>query len=391
MILRPLTLIGIILSIVTGLAMGIGAHLRWTAHKADDPSQMLNEVLREVEHSYVTEVSREKLLEYAIEGVMNRLDEYSDYLDSGSFESLQTTTSGRFGGIGIELGLVDGYFTVVSPMDDTPASRADLKPGDRITGVGGQPVKGKKLKQLVKMLRGAPGSEVELSITREGQETFDVVLIRSIIRIASVRSRMLEPGYGYLRISQFQANTSKDVGKAIEALSDAANGDLHGVVLDLRNNPGGTLQASVEVADHFLNQGLIVLTRGRLLSSHAKYRATQGDKLAGVPMVVLINSGSASASEIVAAALQDHDRATLLGTQSYGKGSVQTLLPLNGEQALKLTTAYYYTPDGTSIHGKGIAPDVQLDLSEELLLTEAVQYLKTSAHPQHVYLAPTDE
>lgn len=391
MILRPLTLIGIILSIVTGLAMGIGAHLRWTAHKADDPSQMLNEVLREVEHSYVTEVSREKLLEYAIEGVMNRLDEYSDYLDSGSFESLQTTTSGRFGGIGIELGLVDGYFTVVSPMDDTPASRADLKPGDRITGVGGQPVKGKKLKQLVKMLRGAPGSEVELSITREGQETFDVVLIRSIIRIASVRSRMLEPGYGYLRISQFQANTSKDVGKAIEALSDAANGDLHGVVLDLRNNPGGTLQASVEVADHFLNQGLIVLTRGRLLSSHAKYRATQGDKLAGVPMVVLINSGSASASEIVAAALQDHDRATLLGTQSYGKGSVQTLLPLNGEQALKLTTAYYYTPDGTSIHGKGIAPDVQLDLSEELLLTEAVQYLKTSAQPQHVYLAPTDE
>lgn len=391
MVLRPLTLIGIILSIVTGLAMGIGAHLHWRDQRPADSSQMLTDVLRQVQQSYVTEVSDEELLEYAIEGVMNRLDEYSDYLDSGSFESLRTTTSGRFGGIGIELGLVDGYFTVVSPMDDTPASRAGLEPGDRITGVDGEPVKGKKLKQLVTMLRGAPGSEVELSIARDNRKNFDVVLIRSLIRIASVRSRMLEPGFGYLRISQFQTNTSKDVGKAIETLNNAADGGLRGVVLDLRNNPGGTLQASVEVADHFLDQGVIVLTRGRLHSSHAKYRATQGDKLAGIPMVVLINSGSASASEIVAAALKDHDRATLLGTRSYGKGSVQTLLPLNDEQALKLTTAYYYTPDGASIHGKGIAPDIALDLSEERLLEEAVAHLKTVTHPQHVYLAPADE
>lgn len=390
MVLRPLTLVGIIISIVTGLCLGVAAHLYTRDYTPADPSSTLSEALRQVSESYVTEVSEEELLQFAIDGMMNGLDEHSDYLDPSSFEHLQTSTTGRFGGIGIELGIVDGFFTVVAPMDDTPAARAGLEPGDRITGVDGESVKGMKLKRLIKSLRGEPGSEVTLSIERRKSdqdevEDFDVELERAIIRVASVRHRMLEPGYGYLRISQFQTSTSDDVIDALDTLNE--DEDLKGLVLDLRNNPGGTLQSSVEVADQFLDEGLIVYTEGRLQSSYAKYRATRGDRIEGKPIVVLINGGSASASEIVAAALQDHGRATLLGSKSYGKGSVQSVLPLDDEQALKLTTAYYYTPNGTSIHERGIEPDVVLKLDEELLLDEAVQHLKNHhAQAQHVYL-----
>ncbi|NKC00677.1 MAG: PDZ domain-containing protein [Pseudomonadales bacterium] len=391
MVLRPLTLVGIILSIVSGLALGVGAHLYTRAKTPADPSRTLSQALRQVSESYVTEVSEEELLGFAIEGMMNGLDEHSDYLDAGSFESLQSTTSGRFGGIGIELGLVDGYFTVVAPMDGTPAAAAGLEPGDRITAVDDDPIKGMKLSRLIKILRGEPGSPVTLSIFREEEDAFDVTLERAIIRVASVKSRLLEPGYGYLRISQFQTHTSRDVVAAIEALVEEDGDQLKGLVLDLRNNPGGTLQSSVEVADHFLDDGLIVYTEGRLQSSYAKYRATKGDVLQGVPMVVLINGGSASASEIVAAALRDHERATLIGSKSYGKGSVQSVLPLDDEQALKLTTAYYFTPAGTSIHKKGIEPDMPLSLDDELLIDEAVQHLKAETQAQHVYLSPPPE
>lgn len=384
MVLRPLTLVGIIVSIVTGLCLGVAAHLSTRDHIAADPSSTLSEALRQVSESYVTEVSEEELLQFAIDGMMNGLDEHSDYLDPSSFEHLQTSTTGRFGGIGIELGVVEGYFTVISPMDDTPAARAGLEPGDRIKAVDGDSVKGMKLKRLIKLLRGEPGSDVTLSIERSEQDDFDVTLERAKIRVASVRHRMLEPGYGYMRISQFQTSTSKDVIDALEDLNE--DDDLQGLVLDLRNNPGGTLQSSVEVADQFLNEGLIVYTEGRLKSSHAKYRATRGDRIDGKPIVILINGGSASASEIVAAALQDHGRATLLGTKSYGKGSVQSVLPLDDEQALKLTTAYYYTPLGTSIHERGIEPDVTLSLDEEELLDEAVQHLKVQNQVRHVYL-----
>lgn len=389
MVLRPLTLIGIIVSIVTGLTLGIAAHLYTRDRIPADPSSTLSEALRQVSESYVTEVSEKELLEYAIEGMMNGLDEHSDYLDPTSFESLQTSTSGRFGGIGIELGLVDGFFTVIAPMDDTPAARADLRPGDVITAVDGDSLKGVKLKRLIRLLRGDPGSEVTITIAREGQSDFDVDLERAIVKVASVKSRLLEPGYGYLRISQFQVGTSADVEDALETLRE--NDDLKGLVLDLRNNPGGTLQSSVEVADHFLEEGLIVYTEGRLQSSHAKYRATRGDHLDGMPIVVLINGGSASASEIVAAALQDHGRATLIGSKSYGKGSVQSVLPLDDEQALKLTTAFYFTPSGASIHEKGVIPDIALNLDDEQLLDEAVQHLKTEIATQHVYLSQDPE
>ena len=390
MVLRPLTLVGIIISIVTGLSLGVAAYLSTRDHTPADPSSTLSEALRQVSESYVTEVSEEELLQYAIDGMMNGLDEHSDYLDPNSFEHLQTSTTGQFGGIGIELGLVEGYFTVIAPMDDTPAAHAGLAAGDRITAVDGDSVKGLKMKNLVKLLRGEPGSEVSLTISRDGDDSFDVEVTRAIVTVASVKHRFLEPGYGYLRISQFQTSTSKDVIKALDTLAE--EDDLQGLVLDLRNNPGGTLQSSVEVADQFLHEGLIVYTEGRLKSSHAKYRATRGDRIEGKPIVVLINGGSASASEIVAAALRDHGRATILGTQSYGKGSVQSVLPLDDDQALKLTTAFYYTPLGHSIHEKGIEPDIELRLDEELLLDEAVQHLKNQVQSQqHVYLSSDPE
>ena len=305
MTLRPITLVGIIISIVTGLALGVAVHLRIFSHNPTNPSNTLSEALRQVSESYVTEISEAELLQFAIDGMMNGLDEHSGYLDPNSYQSLQATTTGRFGGIGIELGVVEGHFTVIAPMDGTPAAYAGLEPGDRINTVNDKTVRGMKMKRLIKLLRGEPGSVVKLSISREGEKDFVVDLERAIIRVASVKSHMMEPGYGYLRISQFQTSTGKDVRKAINMLNADESGPLEGLVLDLRNNPGGTLQSSVEVADHFLNEGLIVYTEGRLRSSHAKYRATFGDLLDGVPLVVLINRGSASASEIVAAALKD--------------------------------------------------------------------------------------
>ena len=380
MVLRPLTLIGIILSIVTGIALGVLAHVMTRDRAPADTSSTLSAALRQVSQNYVEEISEEELLSHAIDGMMERLDDHSDYLDQNAFSALQVNTSGRFGGIGIELGLVDGYFTVIAPMDDTPAKRAGMQAGDRITALDGAPVKGMRLNDIIEELRGEPGSVVTLGVKREETEeplTFD--LTRAVIEVASVRGRLLEPGYGYVRISQFQNRTGDDLYDALEDLQDQDEAPLKGLVIDLRNNPGGTLQSSVEVADHFLDHGLIVYTEGRLKSSYAKYRATKGDLLAGVPLVVLINSGSASASEIVAGALQDHGRAQLMGTTSYGKGSVQSVLPLDDDQALKLTTAYYFTPNGRSIHETGIAPDINFQGEDEVLFAEAVELLKAAA------------
>jgi carboxyl-terminal processing protease len=336
-----------------------------------------------VQTNYVEELSEEELTHHAIEGLMQGLDDYSVFLNANDFEALQSNTTGKFGGIGIELGLVDGYFTVISPMDDTPADSAGIEAGDRITRLDDEPVKGWLLTDLIDRLRGTPGSSLSLTVQRESQsEPLTFALERAVITVGSVTSRELEPGYGYLRISQFQTSTGQDVESAVNKLIDVAGDNLYGLVLDLRNNPGGTLQASVDVADRFLQHGLIVYTEGRQRSSHAKYRATRGDLLAGRPIVVLINQGSASAAEIVAGALQDHGRATLMGTTSYGKGSVQSVLPLSDNQALKLTTAYYFTPAGRSIHEKGIDPDVELnDNDDGALLARAVEHLKsTSLH-----------
>lgn len=377
MTLRPLTLMGIIISIVTGIALGVLAHL-WS--RDDQPvqaSRTLIEALREINSNYVEEINQDELLGHAIEGMIRGLDPHSDYLDPAAFESLQAHTTGQFGGIGIELGLVDGYFTVIAPMDDTPAANAGMQAGDRITRINEESVRGMKLIDLIRKMRGAPGTTVALGILRKDQsQPINFTLTRQQIEIASVRGRMLEPGYGYLRISQFQNNTGRALEETLYELTEQGSLPLAGLVMDLRNNPGGTLQSSVEVADHFLEKGLIVYTEGRLRSSFGKYQATAGDTLAGAPIVVLINSGSASASEIVAGALQDHGRATLIGSTSYGKGSVQSVLPLRGDQALKLTTAYYFTPNGRTIHETGIEPDIALEGDDEVMLAEALAHLK---------------
>ncbi len=377
MTLRPLTLLGIIISIVTGIALGVLAHLWSRGEQPVQVSRTLAEVLREINSNYVEEINEDELLSHAIQGMISGLDPHSDYLDPAAFKSLQAHTTGQFGGIGIELGLVNGYFTVIAPMDDTPAATAGMQAGDRITRINDEPVKGMKLIDLIRKMRGAPGTTVALRILREDQrQPIDFTLTRQQIEIASVRGRLLEPGYGYVRISQFQNTTGRALEKTLNELTPQGSLPMAGLVLDLRNNPGGTLQSSVEVADHFLEQGLIVYTEGRLRSSFGKYKATKGDTLAGAPIVVLINSGSASASEIVAGALQDHGRATLIGSTSYGKGSVQSVLPLRGDQALKLTTAYYFTPNGRTIHETGIEPDIALEGDDEVMLAEALAQLK---------------
>ncbi|MDH3645105.1 MAG: S41 family peptidase [Gammaproteobacteria bacterium] len=385
MTLRPITLVGIVISMVTGIAMGIAGYRAWLVDDTEaQHARAFDEVLSHVHDSYVSEVEKQVLVDSALKGMLHDLDSHSDFLNINDYRNLQAETTGQFGGIGIELGLVDEYFTVISPLDDTPASQAGLSAGDRITQINDEPLQGKKLIDVVAMLRGEPGSSLDLLIRRADESPRTVPLTRQVIEVASVRGELLEPGYGYIRISQFQTATSDDFAQVLADLKDDAGGNLRGIVLDLRNNPGGVLQASVAVADTFLTEGMIVSTRGRLPSSHLKYRASGDDRLDGAPIVVMINGGSASAAEIVAGALQDHDRAILLGTTSYGKGSVQSVMPLSGDRAVKLTTALYYTPHGRSINNTGIEPDVEFDADAhqpaaedaDPMLAEALALLK---------------
>ncbi|TBU99322.1 peptidase S41 [Stutzerimonas kirkiae] len=326
-----------------------------------DELRTFAEVLDRIKAAYVEPVDDKTLLENAIKGMLSNLDPHSAYLEPEAFAELQESTSGEFGGLGIEVGVEDGFIKVVSPIDDTPASKAGIEAGDLIVKIDGQPTKGLSMLEAVSKMRGKPGSSITLSLVRDGGTPFEVKLERAVIKVRSVKSQLLEDGYGYLRITQFQINTGDEVGKALARLKkDNGNKELGGLVLDLRNNPGGVLQAAVEVADHFLTEGLIVYTKGRIPNSELRFSADPADASAGVPLVVLINGGSASASEIVAGALQDQKRAVLMGTDSFGKGSVQTVLPLNNDRALKLTTALYYTPNGRSIQAQGIEPDIEV-------------------------------
>ncbi len=373
MLLRPTTLLGMVISIVTGVAVGIAGFGHWRSQQQPDQVEMetLKEVMQHVRASYVDEVDSQQLLQNAMRGMLKGLDPHSTYLNANDYDDLQTQTTGSFSGIGIELGLVDDYFTVISPIDNTPAARAGLRSGDRIMAINEAPLKGKLLEDVIDTLRGKIGTEVNMQLQRtDGDDIrqFNVNIARANIAIDSVRSEWLEPGYGYIRISQFQTETGKDFHDAIEKLNRQANKNktkVRGLVLDLRNNPGGLLQASVSVADALLKDGLIVYTEGRLMSSQLKYRAAGKDYLKGAPVVVLINGGSASAAEIVAGALQDQGRAVLLGERSYGKGSVQSVVPLSDTQAIKLTTAYYFTPNGRSIHKLGIEPDIEFSATDE--------------------------
>jgi carboxyl-terminal processing protease len=318
------------------------------------------DVFHQIREGYVEEVDDSTLLEYAIKGMLTGLDPHSAYMSSDAFERLQSMTSGEFSGLGLEVGMEDGFITVISPIDGTPAEKAGLQTGDVILELDGESIKGLGLGEAIEKMRGEKGSKIDLLIGRPGDsQPFEVKLIRDTVRVASVRERWLEPGYGYIRIAQFQKRTGEDVQNSLNELLEKEK--LKGLVLDLRSNPGGILKASVDVAGLFMDGGTVVYTEGRLSNSDIHYSASKGDATNGTPVVVLINGGSASASEIVAGALQDHGRAVLMGTQSFGKGSVQTVLPISDSRAVKLTTALYFTPEGRSIQAQGIAPDILVE------------------------------
>src|ERR1700756_1980322 len=337
-----------------------------TANSTETYKQLnlFGEVFERVRAEYVDDVSDNSLVESAINGMLTSLDPHSNYLNTKNFNDMKVQTRGEFGGLGIEVSMENGVVKVVSPIDDTPAARAGLKPGDLITHLDGDPVQGMSLPEAVEKMRGLINTEIKLTIRREGKEPFDVKLTRATIKIQSVRSHLEGDNIGYIRITSFNEQTDVGLNNAMKNLKQQASNKLLGVILDLRNNPGGLLDQAVAVSDAFIDKGEIVSTRGRRAEDAQRYNARPGDIAAGLPIAVLINGGSASASEIVAGALQDHHRAILLGTKSFGKGSVQTIIPLPGHGAMRLTTARYYTPSGRSIQAKGIDPDIVVEAAK---------------------------
>ncbi len=327
-----------------------------------DDLRAFSEIFGRIKSSYVEPVEDKELIENAIRGMLSGLDPHSSYLDLEGFKELREGTSGEFGGLGIEVSMEDGFVKVVAPIDDTPAAEAGVQAGDLIIRLDDHPVKGMTLNDAVDIMRGEPGSKIELTIIREGEDKpLSLELTRAIIKVKSVKFETLEPGYGYLRISTFQSPTGQSVRDALTELKKENDNKLKGLVLDLRNNPGGVLDAAVEVSDAFIDKGMIVYTEGRIEDADQKFHAKPGDMLNGAPIIVLVNGGSASASEIVAGALQDHQRAVIVGSKSFGKGSVQTVMPLTNDTAVKMTTARYYTPNGRSIQADGIEPDIAIE------------------------------
>lgn len=321
---------------------------------------LFGDIFERIRSDYVEEVDDPDLIEAAVNGMLRSLDPHSSYLNAKNYRDMQVQTRGEFGGLGIEVTMENGLVKVVSPIDDTPAARAGLKPGDLVTHLDGEPVLGLTLSQAVEKMRGPVDSSIALTINRPGAEsTFDVTVTRAIVKIQSVRYRN-EGDIGYVRITSFNEQTKTGLERGVDKVKADLNGEMKGLILDLRNNPGGLLDQAVSVAGAFLEQGEIVSTRGRRSDDSQRYNARKGDLAEGLPMIVLINGGSASASEIVAGALQDHHRAIILGTKSFGKGSVQTIIPLQGHGAIRLTTARYYTPSGRSIQAKGIEPDIEV-------------------------------
>ena len=317
------------------------------------------ESFKRIRSSYVDDITDQDLLILAIKGMLAELDPHSVYLDKEAIKNFEESTSGNYGGLGIEIIKEQSFIKVISPIDDTPASRAGIESGDLITNLDGISVKGMSISEAVKIMRGEPETNISLSILKKGtSKVIDLNLTRQLVKVSSVSQRYLEEGFGYLRIAQFQARTAQEVREAIIKLKDSGN--LNGLIIDLRNNPGGILRASVDVADTFLDKGLIVYTLGRLEESQNRYEARPGDMLSGLPIVTLVNEGSASASEILAGALQDQERSIVMGTNTFGKGSVQTIIPITETRAVKLTTARYFTPNGRSIQAEGIIPDINV-------------------------------
>jgi carboxyl-terminal processing protease len=318
-------------------------------------------VLEKIRTSYVSEVTETEVIENAINGMLVSLDPHSAYLKTEDFEGLQEQTKGEFGGLGIEVTMDNGLVKVVSPIEDTPAAKAGLESGDLIIRLDSKDVQGMSLKDAVDLMRGKPGSTIKLKVFREAEKrSFDVSLTRAIIQVKPVKSKLMESGLGYLRVASFNDYTDEALQSHFAELVKANKGPLSGLVLDMRNNPGGLLNQAITVSDEFLNSGEIVSTRGRIAGQNSRYTARGGDIMSGNPIVVLINGGSASAAEIVAGALKDHRRAVIVGTKSFGKGSVQTIFNLPGGTGMRLTTALYYTPAGTSIQAEGIVPDIEV-------------------------------
>lgn len=333
---------------------------------------LFGEVFERVRNDYVEEVDDGEVIENAINGMLSSLDPHSSYLNEKSFMEMQVQTKGEFGGLGIEVTMENGLVKVVSPIDDTPASKAGVQAGDYISHIDDEPVMGLTLSEAVEKMRGRKGSKIKITILREGApEPIELTLTRDIIEIQSVKWKE-EGDVGYVRITSFSENTGKKIREALADLNKKIP-NMTGIVLDLRNNPGGLLDQAISVSDAFLNRGEIVSTRGREASDIRRYGATEGDLLHGLPMVVLVNAGSASASEIVAGALQDHKRAVIMGTKSFGKGSVQTVIPLPGHGAMRLTTSRYYTPSGRSIQAEGIMPDIEVQQAKIELMQNAKQ------------------
>jgi carboxyl-terminal processing protease len=333
-----------------------------------DELRKFTDIFGKIKNDYVEEIDDATLLKYAIRGMLSGLDPHSAYLEPSAFSDLQESTSGTFGGLGIEVGMENGFVKVISPIDDTPAQKGGIESGDLIIKLDDTPVKGMSLDQAVEKMRGEAGTSIRLTVVRTGERSpLEINLTRDIIQVTSIKTLPLDENYGYIRITQFQAQTGSDFAKGLAKLKEETE-ELSGLIIDLRNNPGGVLKASVDVADQLIEEGLIVYTKGRAEVSQLSFSATKGDATNGMPIIVLVNGGSASASEILAGALQDHDRAVIMGTQSFGKGSVQNVMALDTEYGLKLTTARYYTPNGRSIQAQGITPDIEVNrakLSDE--------------------------
>ena len=366
MSLKVRAILVIVIGVVMGLSLSIGGGLM-SGNRAPDKEELaweqarlFAEVLERVKRDYVEPIDDAELLESAIRGMVSDLDAHSQYLDAGEYRDIRISTTGSYTGIGVEVDEVGGNVMVVTPIAGSPAARAGIRSGDQVIAVDGVAVEAAHLQDTIARLRGHAGSKLTLTVLRD-DDAVEYEMRRQIIRMASVHKEFLSPSYGYVRISQFSENTARELSRAVDELQDANDGMLQGLVLDLRNNPGGVLDAAVDVADLFLDSGVIVTADGRSIDSRFTRSAHRGDILDGASMVVVVNKGSASASEIVAGALQDHNRALVVGTETFGKGLVQTVVPLSKGRAIKLTTSRYYTPSGDSIHDVGIEPDIYID------------------------------